>query len=361
MLLSPPRMLSELAQTAQETFAFRLGRLGSPQLAPELKVLGDASTLVTAICPAEAIEPGCLTFATDQKYLDQVEASEAGAVIVPPNLASTVKPSIQTPEPRVVFSILLELTMELSRPVQGDPGGATFKDRSRVEIGKNSVIGPLCYIGQDVRIGEDCLIHPHAYIDDGVCLGDGCIIYPQVTLLRHTKLGNRVIIHPGAVIGDEGFNYNQMVDLDHNRLLHIKNAHAGGVDIGDDVEIGAGVCIDRGLAVDTVIGSGTKIDNLVHLAHNVQVGRDCIILAQVGVAGSSRFGDRVFILGQAGISNGVTVGDDAILMAKSGISTNIPSAGSSGPADLLITPTRNGKSRLCPGENCRACVSFGGY
>ena len=324
MLLSSPKSLSELAETAQKTIADRFGLLGSPQLALELKVVGDASTLVTAICPIEAIVPGGLTFATTQKFLDQVEASEAAAVIIPPDLGPQTKPVIHVPEPRLVFSVMQEMAMEKIFPAQAGPNGVVFKDRTRVRIGSGTIIGDFCHIGANVEIGRDCQIYPQVYIDDHVCLGDGCILYPKVTLMRNTRLGDRVIIHPTSVIGDEGFNYNQVLDMERGRLFHIKNAHAGGVVIEDDVEIGAGVTIDRGLATDTVIGAGTKIDNQVHLAHNFKTGRDCIILAQVGVAGSTRIGDRVFLLGQAGIANGINIGDDVILLPKSGVGSDIP-------------------------------------
>ena len=194
----------------------------------------------------------------------------------------------------------------------------------------------FCYIGARVKIGHGCRIYPHVFIDDDVTIGDGCVVYPQAVLFRRTVIGRKVIIHGGAVIGDDGFGYDQVQDPDRGRLLHMKDEHMGGVVVGDYVEIGSQVCIDRGLVENTVIGPGTKIDNQVQIAHNCKIGRDSIIVAQVGLAGHAEIGNRVFLLGQAGIGPGASVGDDAIITAKAGVGSKIPA----GPALWSGAPAR---------------------
>lgn len=316
--------LAALAEHAEQVIRTRLGGLGSPELDFPVECVDSAETPILSVCPVEAIEPGCLTFATSKSYLSKVENSEAAAVVLPLDLTSSVKPFIRAPEPRLVFSVILELTVAEPSLVSSGPAGVRFKDRGSVEIGEGATIGDWTYIGRDVSIGRGVMIYPQVFIDDDVTVGDDSVIYPGAIIFRQTVIGRNVIIHAGAVIGDDGFGYNQIVDLKSGRLHHMKNVHAGGVVIEDDVEIGSQVCVDRGLVGSTTIGAGTKLDNQVHIAHNVRIGRDCIILAQVGIAGTSRVGDRVFVLGQAGVINGINIGDDAIIIGMAGVSSDVP-------------------------------------
>jgi UDP-3-O-[3-hydroxymyristoyl] glucosamine N-acyltransferase len=170
------------------------------------------------------------------------------------------------------------------------------------------------------------VVESGAFLDDGVVVGQDCRIHPLAVLRWGVRVGDRCQIHSGAVIGSDGFGYNQLPAPD-GRLIHFKNEHLGGVVIGDDVEIGAQTSVDRGLVADTVIGRGTKIDNLVQIGHNVRVGRDCIVVAQVGIGGHTVIGDRVFLLGQVGVGPGVTIGDDAILTAQTGVGSGRVPAG----------------------------------
>ena len=324
MELKSARSLSELADHAAREIKARLADLGSPDLPLDFEVKGDGRTMIRALCPVEAIEPGGLTFAVNRSYLGQVEASAAAAVILPAGLESERLPFIRVHEPRLVFTVLMELALEPHSVAPAGPDQVVFKDRASVEIGPGAVIGAQTYIGARVKIGAGTVVYPQVYIDDDVEIGDDCLIYPKATLLRRTTIGRKVILHSGVVVGGDGFGYNQVYDFGRGRMLHVKNAHAGGVVIEDYVELGPGTTVDQGLAGPTVIGTGTKIDNQVQVAHNVHIGRDCIIAAQTGLAGHAELGNQVIMFGQSGVTQGTKVGDGAIITAKAGVSTDIP-------------------------------------
>jgi len=323
MKLPRPYTLGELAELAGERIQARLSELGGPDLSFDIRLFGEKETLVEAVSPVEAIEPRSLTFATSKTYLAKVEESSAEAVILPESLSSEIKPYLQAPAPRLVFSVVLELAMDQASLVPAADGAVRFKDPARVSLGQDVVIGDWCYLGQDVEIGAGSKIYPHVFIDDRVTIGPECVVYPHVTLFRNTRLGRKVIVHSGTVIGDDGFGYNQIPNTGKGRLLHLKNEHAGGVLIEDFVEVGSNVCIDRGLAGQTIVGSGTKIDNLTQIGHNVQIGRDCIIVNS-SMAGSSKLGQRVFLMGSK-VVDGVKIGDDAMILFNSGVMSDVPS------------------------------------
>ncbi len=322
MKLPRPYTLGELAEEARLKIRARLSELGSPDLPHEIELVGDPDVLVRAISPVEALEPDCLTFAVSKSYLAQVEESKAAALILPPPLASQARPYLRAPAPRLVFSVLLELVISEPSLVPAAGSQVRFKNRSSVDLAEDVTIGDWCYIGENVKIGPGCRIYPQVFIDDQVVIGEGCIIYPRVTLFRRTTLGNKVIIHSGAVIGDDGFGYNQIPDPETGRLLHVKNEHAGSVLIEDNVEIGSQVCVDRGLATATVIGAGTKIDNITQVGHNVRIGRDCIIV-NASIAGSVKIGHRAFIMA-ANVRDGVKIGDEAFVLAGATVMNDIP-------------------------------------
>jgi UDP-3-O-[3-hydroxymyristoyl] glucosamine N-acyltransferase len=183
-----------------------------------------------------------------------------------------------------------------------------------VEIGPHAVVGAGAQLGKSVRIGAGCVL------GDGVALGDDTQLYPGVTCYAGTALGKRVIVHAGAVLGSDGFGYVPGTGSE----AHRKIPHVGRCLIGDDVEIGANTCIDRGSVDDTVIGSGTKIDNLVHIAHNVRIGARCLIMAEAGIAGSVQVEDEAIIAGQAGIGDHITIGRGARVLVQAGIIADIP-------------------------------------
>jgi UDP-3-O-[3-hydroxymyristoyl] glucosamine N-acyltransferase len=207
--------------------------------------------------------------------------------------------------------------------------GATWQEP--VEIGAHAILGRGVQLGRNVRIGAGCVL------GDGVAVGDDTQLYPGVTLYAGTALGKRVIVHAGAVLGSDGFGYIP----GKGGEAHRKIPHVGRCLIGDDIEIGANTCIDRGSVDDTIIGSGTKIDNLVHIAHNVRIGARCLIMAQAGVAGSCQVEDDVIIAGQSGISDHLTIGRGARLLVQSGTIADVPAE-----ATVFGTPSRTHREYL---------------
>jgi len=327
LILNRPRPLAELAAEAEAALSRQLAVLGAPGQAPAVALTGDGGVRVAALSAAEESGPGCLTFAVAEPYLKRAEEAGAAAVIVPPTLATAPLelPALVTAEPRLLFSVCLALAGREVRP-EPPAGEAFFVDRATVSLGPGAVLGPGAHIGRGVRLGARTVVGPRAFLDDGVVVGEDCLIHPLAVLRWGVRVGDRCQIHSGAVIGDDGFGYNQLPTPD-GRLIHFKNEHLGGVVLEDDVEIGAQTAVDRGLVADTVIGRGTKIDNQVQIGHNVRLGHDCLLVAQAGLGGHTVLGDRVFLLGQVGLGPGVTIGDDALLTARSAVGSGRVPAG----------------------------------
>lgn len=292
------------------------------QNAPELTVAelaqhvegaveGDHAALIRGVSSIEEAEHGDIVFAENARYLNQASRSRASAIVAFLDATTADKPLIKVSDPRFAFHKILEV---FSLPVNQPPGihpTAVIGDNTR--IAADASIGPNATIADGAQIGARSVIMAGCYVGEGVEVGEGCTLYPNVTLYNGTRLGARVIIHSGTVIGSDGFGYTRIGDRAY------KVPHVGIVEIGDDVEIGANCAIDRSKTGSTVIGARTKIDNLVHVAHNVKTGTDCIIVAQVGVAGSVQLGRGVVLAGQAGIKDHVTIGDGATVMAQAGI------------------------------------------
>ena len=324
--LQPARKLGEVVHRAADDLTAGLALLGM-SAGPTVALKGDPETLISSLSSADDAALGCLTFAVAQDYLVKAIQAGAAAVIVPPSLAETVDsplPLIVCPEPRLVFAVMLGFLGSTPLPAPGEP---FFVDRASCDIGPGVIIGQQAHIGRQVTIGPNTIIDPQVIIEDGVVIGANCRIHPRAVLRWGTRIGDRCQIHCGAVIGDDGFGYTQLPDPANGRLIHYKNEHRGGVVIENDVEIGAQTTIDRGLVADTIIGQGTKIDNLVQIGHNCHIGRDCIIVAQTGIGGHTVLGDRVFLLGQTGLGPGVTIGHDAIISAQSGLGSGSLPAG----------------------------------
>jgi len=221
-------------------------------------------------------------------------------------------PVLRHANPYLIFSKIIDLFHPEERLVAPGIDASSVVDDS-ANIHDEAGIGPLSVVGASSNIGSGCQLVSRISVGKNVTLGEGCLIYPGVCLLDGCKIGNNVIIHSGTVIGSDGFGFAES----EKGLQKIKQV--GWVEIGDDVEIGSNCSVDRGAIGPTRIGSGTKIDNLVQIAHNVQIGNHCIIVAQVGISGSTKIGDGVVLAGQAGIIGHLQIGDGAIVAAQSGV------------------------------------------
>jgi UDP-3-O-[3-hydroxymyristoyl] glucosamine N-acyltransferase len=275
------------------------------------------------ICGVAALadaNPGELSFFGNPKYLGALRRSRASAVLVPAAFEppAEIGPAlIGVENPSLAFAGFVQ---RFAHPaVVPTPGIAQTAIVGRnVRFGAGVSVQAYAVIEDDVEIGDGVAIGAHCYIGLGTTIGAGSVLYPHVTIREHSRIGARVIIHSGAVIGSDGFGF----ELQGGR--HVKIPQIGIVDIADDVEIGANSTIDRARFGRTIIGTGTKIDNLVMIAHNVVIGPHCVLVAQAGVSGSTRLGSYVTMAGQAGIVGHVEVGDQAIIAAKTGASKDVP-------------------------------------
>ena len=280
------------------------------------EVLGDASAKLTGFAPADSARPGDLTFAENEAYFAAAEQSAASAIIVSGNFSSAKKILIKVANARVGFARALELFFPETKPAPGVHPSAVVAASAKVD--PSAHIGPHCVVGERAHIGARAVLHGGNFVGDDCKLGEDVVLFPRVTLYSGTELGRRVRIHAGSVIGSDGFGY--VFDAG----AHRKVPQVGNVIIGDDVEIGANVTIDRGALGPTVIGRGTKIDNLVQIAHNVQVGENCLVVAQAGVAGSTKLGNYVVLAGQVGIAGHLKIGNQVTVAAQSGVMNDIP-------------------------------------
>ncbi len=282
-------------------------------------VTGDESVQIKAIGPVDEVHAGGMAFLAAKRYTKYVPESEATSYLVSPALASYV--------PDGVPSVVVE---------NPHPALRTLLERFHPPREWSSDIHPTAVLGAGVRIGEGVLVGPYAVLEDGVQLGDrsrvgahcvigrdtqvgtDCTLYPQVVVYHESVIGDRVVVHAGARIGADGFGFT-FVDG-----AHLKMPQVGRAVIEDDVEIGANTTIDRGSMGDTVIGRGSKLDNLIHMAHNVRVGALSLFAALVGVAGSTRIGEGVWMGGQVGVSNHLEIGDGARLAIATKLMRDVP-------------------------------------
>jgi UDP-3-O-[3-hydroxymyristoyl] glucosamine N-acyltransferase len=291
------------------------------QIAEKLKgeVIGDGSIEITGLAPADSARAGELTFAENAAYFAAAEQSQAAAILVSGPFVSASKVLIRVANPRVALARILPVFFPPEEHPRGIHPTAVIAGSARVD--PTAHVGAGCIVGPDAKLGARSVLMGNNNLGAGCDLGEDACLFPNVVLYRNTKVGRRVVIHAGTVIGSDGFGYV----LDEGR--HRKVLHLGHVIIGDDVEIGANAAIDRGALGATVIGEGTKIDNLVHIAHNVVIGRHCLIMGQVGFAGSTRLGDYVIIASQSGIADHLKLGNQVIIGAKSGVMRDIPDGG----------------------------------
>ncbi len=280
------------------------------------KVLGDPALVLEGFAPADRAQPGDLTFAENENYFLRAEQSAASAVLVDGPFTSTRKVLIRVPNARVAFAKVLPLFF----PEPAFPAGIhpTALVPTSAQVDPTAHIGPYCVLGENVRIGPRSVLQGANHLGALCQLGEDVNLFPNVVLYPRTEIGHRVRIHSGSVIGSDGFGY--VVDGG----VHLKVPQIGNVIIRDDVEIGANVTIDRGALGPTVIGKGSKLDNLVMIAHNVTLGEHCLIVSQVGIAGSTKVGNYVILAGQVGLAGHLKIGNRVSVAAQSGVMNNIP-------------------------------------
>jgi UDP-3-O-[3-hydroxymyristoyl] glucosamine N-acyltransferase len=283
------------------------------------RLSGDPDRPLTGVAPLDRAGPDDLSLLASGRYAEPFRQSRAGAVLVTGDLAALEggpATRIVVHDPARALAAVLERLHPAVPPEAGvDP---TARLGPGVTLGRDVAIGPHAVLGRDVRVGDRVVIGPACVLEDGVDVGEDSTLGPHVVCGAGTRVGRRCRVKAGAVLGTRGFGFV----AGEEGLARVP--HVGRCVLEDDVDIGANTCVDRGSIDDTVIGAGTKIDNLVQIGHNVRIGRGCLLMAQVGVAGSSRLGDRVILAGQVGIAGHLSIGDGARLAAQSGVSSDIP-------------------------------------
>jgi UDP-3-O-[3-hydroxymyristoyl] glucosamine N-acyltransferase len=279
---------------------------------------GDPGLEVKGVAEIEKAVEGDLTFLANPRYKEHLGRTHASAVVI--DAKTGIEPTIPYIKAPDAYFGFLQAFLMFNKPKKLLAPGihATAVIHETAKVGKETGIGPNVYIGANVQIGERCQIFPNCVILDDTIVGNDCILYPSVGIRENTRIGSRVIIHNGAVVGSDGFGFAPFQGKFH------KIPQVGIVVIEDDVEIGANVTIDRATLGETVVKQGTKIDNLVHLAHNVNVGEHTVIAAQTGISGSTRIGRYVMMGGQVGSVGHITIGDRAQIAAQSGIAKSVP-------------------------------------
>ena len=292
-----------------------LGELAKA-LAGELEN-ADQNSTVSNICDIGEAKTGDLAFILREKNESLLKKTKASCVVVPSQIKKSPIPIIRCKNPNLAFKKAVELISPESIP---HPKGIheTASIGKDVMLGKDVGIGAYACLEEGVRIGDGTVIYAHSYVGHSTEIGKGCIIYPNVTIRENIKIKDRVIIHPGCSIGTDGFGY-EITEKGHAKIPHI-----GDVIIEDDVELGACVTVDRAKIAHTKIGRGTKIDNLVQIAHNVTIGENCIIVAQCGISGSVKIGNNVIMGGQVGLVDHIEIGDNAMIAAQSGVTKSVP-------------------------------------
>ena len=298
------------------------------------RVEGDENATINNFAKIEEGQPGAISFLSNPKYTHYIYNTKSSVVLINEDVELTQPVSATLIRVKNAYESVAKLLQlyQASLPKKTGIDSLSFVSPD-AQIGKDCYIGAFAYIGKNVEIGDNCEIHPHAVIEDGAKLGNGCIIYPNVSIYQGCRLGNNVTIHAGSVIGADGFGFAP------NTEGYDKIPQIGIVTIEDNVEIGANTCIDRSTMGTTVIRKGVKLDNLVQIGHNVEVGQNTVMSAQTGVAGSTKIGSWCMFGGQVGIAGHITIGDKTFLGAQSGVPGNLK-----GNETLIGTPTTDPKS-----------------
>jgi UDP-3-O-[3-hydroxymyristoyl] glucosamine N-acyltransferase len=276
---------------------------------------GDPDAEIHGASGIGEVKPGEITFLENRRLLRKCAASDASGVMVRDFMPEIEKPQIIVRNPRYAFARLLELFI-VKPPVPQGINSMAYVAGGAI-TGQGVSVHPFAYISEGACLGDRSVIYPGVFIGYNAVIGADCVLYPNVAVMEGVEIGDRVVIHAGSVIGADGFGYV------FEEGYHKKIPQLGGVVIGDDVEIGANVTIDRATTGSTIIGKGTKIDNLVQIAHNVTIGEHSIITAQVGIAGSAKIGSLVLLGGQVGVSDHARIDDGCMVGAQSGIAGHI--------------------------------------
>ncbi|MEE2761384.1 MAG: UDP-3-O-(3-hydroxymyristoyl)glucosamine N-acyltransferase [Pseudomonadota bacterium] len=307
---------------ADARFFDRAGPFSLMELAKTAGTETGGATLPTQeysdVMPLARAGANHVSFIDNRRYIKHFRSSGAGAIIVAAELVPLAPPSaalLIADDPYRSYARIAQLYYP-KPPTPGSPRPGLPVAES-AKVGNNVVLMEGSVIGENCIIGDNCSIGEHTVLGQGVHLGEGCRIAPGCTLICCT-LGSNVIVHPGARIGQDGFGFAP------GTPSHEKVPQLGAVVIEDNVEVGANTCIDRGAGPDTIVGAGTKIDNLCQIAHNVEIGSGCLIASQVGISGSSKLGNLVMVGGQTGIAGHLVIGDHAIIAGKSGVTKDVP-------------------------------------
>jgi UDP-3-O-[3-hydroxymyristoyl] glucosamine N-acyltransferase len=283
----------------------------------ECLIIGNEDPKIFRIAGIDEAGPGDLTFVSNRKYIRRIKETKASAIILGEDMPSAEIPTLLTKDPYLSFAKALEIFYV---PLKLDSGiHPTAVIAPDVEIGPDASIGAYAVIGKGCKIGKSVAIHPHTVLYPGVIVGDEVTLHAHVIVRENCSIGNRVILQNGVVVGGDGLGFAPTRD---GRFYKI--CQTGRVIIEDDVEIGANTTIDRAAVGETIIRRGAKLDNLIQIGHGAQVGEDCVLAAQVGLAGSTRLGRSVWVGGQAGFAGHLEVGDRAIITAQSGTSHDVP-------------------------------------
>jgi UDP-3-O-[3-hydroxymyristoyl] glucosamine N-acyltransferase len=287
------------------------------------RLLGDGGVQIQTVGPLDRAGPDALSFAISSRYSAELDGSRAGAVLVPEALATTAagpRTRIVVADPYGALVRVLQALYPSQQPTAGvDP---TARIGPGAVLGPDVSIGPYVVLGKNVRLGARCRLAQGVSLGDGVIVGEDSMMGPGVVCYASSQIGNRVVLKAGAVIGGEGFGYLS------DGKGHTRIPHVGSCVLEDDVEVGSNTCIDRGSIDDTVVGRGTKLDNLVQVGHNVHIGQRCLIMAGVGIAGSTRIGNDVILAGHVGVTDHLAIGDRARIAAKSAIFGDVPAGAS---------------------------------
>jgi len=281
------------------------------------ELVGDGKLLITGLSGIKEAKPGDLTFLANLKYSPLFKKTQASAVIVPKDMPADGKTVIRAENPSLAFANVASLVVEESLYIRKGIHETVVIDPS-AKLGKDVSVGAYTVIEKDARIGDRTVIGSGCFIGHQAKIGRDGFIHPQVTILDRTVIGERVIVHSGTVIGSDGFGFVNV------QGAHKKIPQIGIVEIGDDVEIGACVTIDRARFEKTTIGKGTKVDNLVQIAHNVHIGENCILCGQVGISGSCILEKNVVLAGQVGLAGHLTIGENSVVASGSGVPSSIP-------------------------------------